>query len=133
MDAFQRTYERAANMVGRTKKKVQDTLGLHLLRSALATIESLTGDRAHSDSPSSHPRVSTEEATFRRDGISKGTTSLSNAAQRPRSELCVEPGGLEIGISRLQNLLDTTTSKQEHSTCNNVYINSPAFLLKVLK
>jgi hypothetical protein len=114
MDAFQRTYERATAKIGRTKKKVQDKLGLPGSRSTSAPIESAIGNRSHSENPSSHPRASTDETTVRRDAIGRNTANSSNAAQGRRSELRVGRGGLDTETLRSQDLPDMRTSKQGH-------------------
>jgi hypothetical protein len=108
MDAFLRTYERGVAKLGRTKKKVKDTFGLHAPTSASVPRDSLLGDSAHSASQSSTPPASTDETAVRRDAISRGITSPLSTVHQLTSQLHVESLGLGTEISNQQSPSDAT-------------------------
>jgi hypothetical protein len=105
MDRLNRYFKRA-------KEKFKNKLMPRVIRSIVASGESLTGDDAHSgaSSPSQH-RALIDPTVAEQGAIDAGTTNSMDSAQRPRSEVCVGCGGLDTGISRPRSPPDRMTSK----------------------
>jgi hypothetical protein len=95
----------------KAREKIKNMLGAHAVGSQVASRESLTEDNAHSASSSSHLQVSTGPAAGGQDTIGRHTPSSSNAAQRPKSEIGVEPERINTEISRSQGLTDAANSE----------------------
>jgi hypothetical protein len=108
MHTVRNTYKHITAKVKRKKKNASDKLGLHAQRSASPPRESLTGDRASSEGPSSHPRASIGETTVERDAISRDNTSPIDTVHRPISQLPVESVGLDRETSEPQSSWDAT-------------------------
>jgi hypothetical protein len=104
--AVRRIKSKVERKVQRGKEKLKDVLGSRTPVSKASSSESL---RAHSASPSNHPRASADAGE---QGDSRGDTgSSSSAAQRTVSEPRVEQAGLDAEIPSTQSLIDTTNSE----------------------
>jgi hypothetical protein len=108
MKTLRDTRERAAEKLGRMKKKLNDRFGLHAPRSSSVSRESLTEGRIHSESPSSYPRTSIDDAAIRREVINRDTTSPFNTAHQPTSHPLVGRVELDTEIPNAQSPSNAT-------------------------